>query len=420
MLRVGIIGLGDMGKLYARTFAQAGLKVLGSDLPERSAALDAELGPLGIEIIPAEQVAARAELVIFSVPARRIDEVIRDLGPRVRPDAIVGGQTAAKGAEVAALQAYLPESCAIVTCHSLHGPSLSTEGQTLLLLRHRASDAQFERAREVYSRLGSRIVEVASAEAHDRLMADVQAVTHVSFEAMGTAWSRAGIRPWDGGAYASGLDRVKWLMTARIFAGKSHVYGELAILNSYSVAQVNQYAASVRELHEQIIQGDEAGYRARVLRARDTLLRERESSPWLLDPSRLQELAESSCVPGASTRAPNSQLSLLAMFDAWERLGIRPFDHLLAQTPPYRLRVGIAESLFRDDALLEESIRAALSGSVSADDAQFARAVEEWAAAIAAGDFNAYAALFEEARAHFAPQLGQAISESNAMIRMLL
>ncbi|WP_246230160.1 hypothetical protein [Mucilaginibacter humi] len=45
------------------------------------------------------------------------------------------------------------------------------------------------------------------------------------------------------------------------------------------------------------------------------------------------------------------------MVDAWYHLGVNPYDNLICQTPPFRLRLGIAEYLFKDEELLEESIR---------------------------------------------------------------
>jgi prephenate dehydrogenase (NADP+) len=32
-MRIGLIGLGDMGRLYAKTFSKAGYTVCGCDLP---------------------------------------------------------------------------------------------------------------------------------------------------------------------------------------------------------------------------------------------------------------------------------------------------------------------------------------------------------------------------------------------------
>ncbi|MGB4399352.1 MAG: NAD(P)-binding domain-containing protein, partial [Daejeonella sp.] len=50
-MNIGIIGLGDMGCIYAKSFARAGYRVYGCDLPHRTELLKAELAPFGIEVL---------------------------------------------------------------------------------------------------------------------------------------------------------------------------------------------------------------------------------------------------------------------------------------------------------------------------------------------------------------------------------
>jgi hypothetical protein len=46
------------------------------------------------------------------------------------------------------------------------------------------------------------------------------------------------------------------------------------------------------------------------------------------------------------------------------QLGLRPYDQLVAQTPLFRLRLGIAEYLFKNQDLLSETIECALYDKV--------------------------------------------------------
>ena len=48
--------------------------------------------------------------------------------------AIVAGQTSVKAPERAAFEKYLPQDVHIVSCHSLHGPTVSPFGQPLVVL----------------------------------------------------------------------------------------------------------------------------------------------------------------------------------------------------------------------------------------------------------------------------------------------
>ena len=59
------------------------------------------------------------------------------LSPRTatKVGAIVGGQTSVKAPEKAAFEKYLPEDVQIVSCHSLHGPTVSPLGQPLVSIQ---------------------------------------------------------------------------------------------------------------------------------------------------------------------------------------------------------------------------------------------------------------------------------------------
>jgi prephenate dehydrogenase (NADP+) len=46
--------------------------------------------------------------------------------------AIVGGQTSCKAPEIAAFEKHLPADVDIISCHSLHGPSVDPQGQPLV------------------------------------------------------------------------------------------------------------------------------------------------------------------------------------------------------------------------------------------------------------------------------------------------
>ena len=91
-MNIGIIGLGDMGRLYAKAFAKAGYTVCSCDLPENRDKLEEELNPLGIKVMDnGGDVARSNDLVIYSVEADRLEEVVAAYGPATKYGAIVAG-----------------------------------------------------------------------------------------------------------------------------------------------------------------------------------------------------------------------------------------------------------------------------------------------------------------------------------------
>jgi len=414
---VGIIGLGDMGKLYAKCFVKAGYRVFGSDLPQFTIALKEELNPLGIEILEdGNAISRRCDVIFYAVEAERIGEVLSLYGASTKYGAIVAGQTSIKHPEIAAFEKYLPKDVNIITCHSLHGPGFDPVGQKLIVIPHRTTAEAYQRMTDLLSTLGSDMEEISDYREHDRIVADTQAATHVGFESMGTAWKEAGFFPWENAAYVGGIDNVKILTTLRIFSYKAHIYAGLAILNPYARQQVKRYAQSESELFKLMIMEDEQAFRSRLYKARDFIFHENQK-PLLLDDAVMKEFSLSG---NAQTRKANSHLSLLSMADAWYNLGVNPYDNLICQTPPFKLRLGIVEYLFKNEDLLEESIEAALyDKKIRADDLEFHSAVREWSSIIGYGDIQGYKQHFEQTKLFFKDRLEHGRIQSAEMIKRL-
>lgn len=416
-MNIGIIGLGDMGSLCARKWAQKGYNVYGCDLPERFEALQHIFNGTSVTVLPsARAVARKADFLLYSVEAANIRQVVKETADSVKYGAIVAGQTSVKHPEIEAFEELLPEDVFIVTCHSLHGPAFSTEGQKLVVIPHRVNKEVYRAALEIYEALESEIIEIDSYIQHDKIMADTQAVTHMGFESMGTAWKNAGVYPWDHGAYSTGIDNVKILTTLRIFSYKAHVYAGLAILNPAARKLVRQYAKSESELFKMMICEQEEHFRTRIERAKEFVFH-RDRDFITLDDKVMKDFK---IVEDPLHYMPNSHLSLLAMVDAWHQAAVNPYENLICQTPPFRLRLGIAEYLFKNEALLEETIMTALyDKSIRADDLEFHSAVREWASIIEYGDMQGYLTHFNQVKEFFDGRLQEGARQSALLIEKL-
>ncbi len=416
-MEIGIIGLGDMGKLYARKFAESGYRVNGCDLPEKRNGLEKELSGTGISILDdGFAVARRSDFLFYGVEAENIGRVVERYGPSTKTGAIVAGQTSIKTPEIEAFERYLPDDVNIVTCHSLHGPTVDPKGQTLVAMRHRSSDEAYKKALETLETLGSNIVEVSTYQEHDRITADTQTNTQTGFLSMATAWKHAGFFPWENASYVGGIDNVKVLMALRILGGKAHVYAGLALLNPYAREQIKQYAQSESELFKMMIQENGGAFRERVKKAGDFVFGD-DDAPILLDYS-----ARGKFGLGISSkqRKPNSHLSLLAMVDAWHQIGMNPYDNMICQTPLFRLRLGITEYLFKNSDLLEESLHAAIyDKGIRGDDLEFHSAVREWASIVERGDMAGYKQQFDNTKAFFRDRIPEAKQRSSELIEKL-
>ncbi|KAF4552290.1 Prephenate dehydrogenase-like protein [Elsinoe fawcettii] len=361
-------------------------------------------------------VSRSSDYIIYSVEAENIDRVVSIYGPSTKLGAIVGGQTSCKAPEIAAFERHLPPDTSIVSIHSLHGPGVSPVNQPLVFIPHRSTAPALSLVQSIFSSFASKTV-ILSADQHDRITADTQAVTHAAFLSMGAAWAANNQFPWEIGRYVGGIENVKINITLRIYSNKWHVYAGLAILNPSAKRQIRQYAESVTELFKLMLAGDREGLRSRIWEAGRAVfgkVGERKEGGLLLEDELLDRF---SLGTKPERRVRNNHLSLLAMVDCWWKLGIVPYDHMICSTPLFRLWLGITEYLFRDKDLLEEVVETAIEDNTfRADDLEFTFAARDWSDRVSFGNMDGYREKFEGIQSYFAPRFPEATKLGNQMI----
>ncbi|KAI4248592.1 MAG: hypothetical protein L6R42_009245 [Xanthoria sp. 1 TBL-2021] len=418
---IGIIGMGLMGKMYARKLSAAGWRVHACDMRDKFEALEQEFSDIPRIVIYEDGygVSRSSDYIIYSVEAEMIDKVVAEYGRATKKHAIVGGQTSCKAPEVAAFERHLPSDVEIVSCHSLHGPNVDPKDQPLVIIKHRASQKAYDLVRNVMACFGSKLVPL-TAEEHDQITADTQAVTHAAFLSMGTAWRANNQFPWELTRYVGGIENVKCNITLRIYSNKWHVYAGLAILNPSAKKQIRQYAESVTDLYKLMLGGHKQELEKRIKAAGEFVFNAagKEGEPLLLSDEVLDQFSLGK-VP--KERTPNNHLSLLAMVDCWWKLRIVPYDHMICSTPLFRLWLGVTEYLFRKPALLDEVINIAVEDNTfRSDDLEFTFAARGWSDCVSFGDFSSYRDRFEQIQSYFAPRFPEATRVGNEMIRVLL
>lgn len=240
-----------------------------------------------------------------------------------------------------------------------------------VIISHRASPASTNLIERILSCFDSKIVHL-SAQEHDRITADTQAVTHAAFLSMGAAWQANSQFPWEVERYTGGIENVKINIMMRIYSNKWHVYAGLAILNPAAQVQIRAYAESVTELFKLMISRKREEFAERIIAAGEAVFGKHRDTPLLLRDDILDQYSLSENRIPKSERRPNSHLSLLAMVDCWWKLGIVPYDHMICSTPLFRLWLGVVEYVYRDRNLLEECISAAMENSeFRMDDLEF-------------------------------------------------
>ncbi|MEM1415347.1 MAG: prephenate dehydrogenase/arogenate dehydrogenase family protein [Myxococcota bacterium] len=240
-------GEGGMGRSMQRLFGDLGHAVMSADV--------------GTALRP-EEAAETADVVVISVPIAITEAVIRDLGPRVRSDALLMDVTSLKGGPLAAmLEATAASGASVVGTHPLYGPGVhGFTGQRAVVVPGRG-EAAHAWVKEAYAARGLVVVE-ASADEHDRAMAAVQVLNHFQTQVMGLALARLGIPLERTLAFTSPAYLLETYVVGRHFAQSPALYGPIEMGNPLREEATRAFREAADELAEVLASGEQARFDA--------------------------------------------------------------------------------------------------------------------------------------------------------------
>lgn len=242
---VAIIGgHGKMGALFARLFGDMGHSVIIVDRDTSLTAKDA---------------AASADVVVVSVPIDDTEQVIRDIGPYVRRDALLMDLTSIKTAPVEAMLASTQAS--VVGTHPMFGPGVhSLQGQRMVICRARG-DEWAEWVVNTFTARGLAVTEATPGQ-HDRAMSVVQVLTHFQTQVLGLTLAKLGVPLDETMRFTSPAYLLELYVAARHFAQDPRLYGPIEMRNPGTGAVTTAFRDAAQELGAVIASGDQAAFSA--------------------------------------------------------------------------------------------------------------------------------------------------------------
>ena len=243
-LTIAVIGgRGAMGALLARMFGDLGHSVLVADH-------ETDLTP--------GDAAEVADVSVISVPIDVTEQVIREVGPRLRPESLLMDVTSVKSEPMRAMLAST--SAGVVGTHPMFGPSVhSVQGQRVVVCRGRGDHwAQWVTA--MLTARGLTVVE-ATPEHHDRMMATVQVLTHFQTQVHGLTLARLGSPLAESLRFTSPAYLMELYMGARHFAQSADLYGPIEMKNPDTPGVTATYLTAAREVADILASGDRERFR---------------------------------------------------------------------------------------------------------------------------------------------------------------
>jgi len=232
-MEIGIIGgKGDMGRWFARFFERQGYTVHIADKGE------------GMSIA---EMATRCAVVMVSVPVSVTTEVIGQIGPLMRKDALLLDITSLKVEPVEAM--LRSAECDVIGCHPLFGPEVpSLDGYSFVICPARTGKGKWlSWLRTLLQKKGALLVETTPEE-HDRFMSIIQGLNHFNTMTFGLVLNALGT---DVEALKPFMTPIFWekiRIIKEVFSHNARMYSEILTRNPYLPTLLGQYEETVKEL----------------------------------------------------------------------------------------------------------------------------------------------------------------------------
>ncbi len=237
-------GRGGMGNCMAQMFSDLGHAVMVADV-------DTQLTP--------RAAAEVADVVVISVPIDVTEQVIRELGPHIRADALLMDVTSVKSSVVKLMLDVSRAS--VIGTHPLFGPSVhSLQGQRVVVTHGRGDD-WLDWLKTMLHARGIEVVE-ATPEEHDQAMAVVQVLVHFSTEVVGRTLAQLEVPLERTLAFTSPIYLIELLLAGRHFAQSADLYAAIQMSNPQTADVTNAFVTAAEELRRLTANGDREGFRA--------------------------------------------------------------------------------------------------------------------------------------------------------------
>jgi cyclohexadieny/prephenate dehydrogenase len=196
--RIALIGLGLIGSSIARAARAKGAarEIVGTARSQQTRERVKQLGFLDEVMDSPAKAVAGADLVIICVPVCTSGAIAREIGPHLKPGAIVTDVGSVKCSVVEDVEPHIPDGCSFVAGHPVAGTEESGpdagftelfEGRWCILTpAGKATLQATDKLRAFWSALGSN-VDIMTPEHHDLVLAITSHIPHlIAYNIVGT------------------------------------------------------------------------------------------------------------------------------------------------------------------------------------------------------------------------------------------
>lgn len=275
-MRVGIVGTGLIGASLGLALSKVDEvdATVGFDTDPEQLEVAAMRGAVSDTAGSAAEAASNADVVVLAVPVSAVGRVAAEVGPAMKPGAILTDVSSVKSRVVDGLQSATPEGVHVIGGHPMAGSAevgaahasadLFVGAAYLLTPTTHTDPGAYQRLHGLVAQLGARVLAINPAR-HDTLVA---VVSHLPQLAATTLMNLAAERARNEHAGLLLLAAGGFRDATRVAASNPELWLEICAENRDAlVAVLDDYRARIEALRSVLASGDEDGLRATLVDA---------------------------------------------------------------------------------------------------------------------------------------------------------
>lgn len=223
-------GTGQMGQKFAKEFLNAGFEVLVSGRTTK---------------LTNKDVAKRGDVIIITVPIHKTKDVIEEIIPLVKEDALLTDFTSVKMMPIEVMTKS-KSSITVVGGHPLFGPTTNFKNQNFIFC-HERGEKYVQWYKDFLEFLGLNVLDMTKEE-HDKHMAVIQCLTHFSALSLGSTLEKLNYDLIKGESIATPVYLMRFYGVGRILAQDPDLYTDIQMYNPFAKDVAKMYKKSVDEL----------------------------------------------------------------------------------------------------------------------------------------------------------------------------
>ena len=210
-----------------------------------------------------------ADIVIYSVPISKTEEIIIETLPYIKSWAIVSDVTSIKGFPSRAMSAR--DDIIVIPTHPMFGPYIQTIAWQVIVLtsdkKHQGA-ISYKALKNYLNSEKAKVVEVSARE-HDRMMAVVQWLTHLNMFVIGETMKRLDFHIGESMNFISPIYKIMISSVGRYLGQNPQLYADIQMYNEEVLGVHKAFLETAKNFHTSVSSRDSDKFIADVEEAKN-------------------------------------------------------------------------------------------------------------------------------------------------------